>query len=408
MSENILYSEWFNVAGLRSVINALSDADGGPRIVGGAVRDSLLGLSVSDVDLATKLVPTEVIRRLEGAGIKSVPTGIEHGTVTAVSDGKNYEITTLRRDVATDGRRAVVAFSSDWKDDAARRDFTINALYADAHSGEVYDYFSGLPDLEQGIVRFIGDADQRIAEDYLRILRYFRFFARFGKGDADPDAIAACAKGVHGLTALSRERIAQELTRLISLANPTLSMKLMVDHQIFAPFLPELDASAAERMASIVDREVAHSLPVSLPARLLTLLPREAAVVDRVSARLKMSNRLREQLAHRVTGELPSEVNIREIAYRKGIGCATDAATLYANSIEFELCLARLVNWDVPTFGIRGGDVIAMGVPAGPMVAKTLQAIEQAWISDDFPAIDNFLSKSRQIVGALLSATKKA
>jgi poly(A) polymerase len=149
MSENILYSEWFNVAGLRSVINALSDADGGPRIVGGAVRDSLLGLSVSDVDLATKLAPAEVIRRLEGAGIKSVPTGIEHGTVTAVSDGKNYEITTLRRDVATDGRRAVVSFSTDWKEDAARRDFTINALYADAHSGEVYDYFSGLTDLEQ-------------------------------------------------------------------------------------------------------------------------------------------------------------------------------------------------------------------------------------------------------------------
>lgn len=408
MSKNILYSEWFNAEGLRSVINALSDADGGPRIVGGAVRDSLLSLSVSDVDLATKLVPAEVIRRLEWAGIKSVPTGIEHGTVTAVSDGKNYEITTLRKDVATDGRRAIVAFSTDWKEDAARRDFTINALYADAHSGEVYDYFSGLPDLEHGIVRFIGDADQRIAEDYLRILRYFRFFARFGKGNADPEAIAACAKGVHGLTALSRERIAQELTRLISLANPTLSVKLMVDHQIFAPFLPELDASAAERMASIVDREVAHSLPVSLPARLLTLLPREAAVVDRVSARLKLSNRLREQLAHRVTTELPTEVNIREIAYRKGIGCATDAAALYANSIDFELCLARLFNWDVPTLGIKGSDVIAMGIPAGPMVAKTLQAIEQAWISDDFPSIDNFLSKSHQIAGALLSATKKA
>lgn len=408
MSKIISNSEWFNAVGLRRVIKALSDADGVPRIVGGAVRDSLLGLSVSDVDLATKLLPAEVIRRLERAAIKSVPTGIEHGTVTAVSDGKNYEITTLRRDVTTDGRRAVVAFSTDWKEDAARRDFTINALYADAHSGEVYDYFSGLPDLEQGIVRFIGDADQRIAEDYLRILRYFRFFGRFGKEAADPEAIAACAKGAQGLTALSRERIAQELTRLISLPTPTLSVKLMVEHQIFAPFLPELDASAAERMASIVDLEVAHRLPVSLPARLLTLLPREVVVVDRVSARLKLSNRLREQLAHRVTGELPTELNIREIAYRKGVDCATDAAALYANPIEFESCLARLENWKVPAFGIKGGDVIAMGVPAGPMVAKTLQSLEQAWIDDDFPAIEDFVTKSHQIVGELLSAAKKA
>lgn len=408
MSEVIRSSDWFNAAGLRVIVDALSDANDGPRIVGGAVRDSLLGLSVSDVDLATTLLPTEVMRRLEQAGIKSIPTGIEHGTVTAVSDGKNYEITTLRRDVATDGRRAVVAFSTDWKEDAARRDFTINALYVDARSGEIFDYYAGRDDLEMGIVRFIGNADHRIAEDYLRILRYFRFFARFGKGSADKEAITACAKGAHGLTALSRERIAQELTRLLILPNPVLSVKLMVDHGIFIPFLPELDKAVVGRLTSVVDREKSYKIEISLPARLLTLLPRDPLVVDRVSARLKLSNRLRDQLAHRVSGALPTDVNIREIAYRSGITCAIDAAMLYANADVFNLCLARLANWTIPVFGIKGGDVIAMGVPAGPMVAKTLQTLERIWIDNDFPTNDDLLGRSHQIVDALLSATKKA
>lgn len=408
MTEIIHNSDWFQAKGLRNIVDALSKENDGLRIVGGAVRDSLLGLSVSDVDLATKLLPKEVMGRLERAGIKSVPTGIEHGTVTAVSDGKNYEITTLRRDVATDGRRAVVAFSTDWKEDAARRDFTINALYADAYTGEIFDYFSGQHDLNLGVVRFIGDAEQRIAEDYLRILRYFRFLARFGTGSADQEALAACAKGAHGLTALSRERIAQELTRLITLPNPVFSVQLMVDHQIFAPFLPELDKAAVERLPSILDREVQHKLAVSLPARLLTLLPRDQVIVDRVSARLKLSNRLREQLTNRVSGDLPTENNIRELAYRKGTSCAIDTAALYTNSNVFALCLERLLNWDVPVFGIKGGDVIAMGVPAGPMVAKTLHLLEQTWINDDFPATDDLLTKSHQIVVELLSATKKA
>lgn len=408
MNNVIQNSDWFKADGLRRVVSALSDAEGPPRIVGGAVRDTLLGHSVTDVDLATPLLPTDVMNRLENARIKSVPTGIEHGTVTAVCDGKNYEITTLRRDVATDGRRAVVAFSTDWKEDAARRDFTINALYADAQSGEIFDYFTGRHDLAMGLVRFIGDADQRIAEDYLRILRYFRFFARFGCGPADKEALAACAKGAHGLTALSRERIAQELTRLMTLPDPVLSVQLMTDHGIFAPFLPELEQSAFLKLATVVEREARCKLEISLPARLLTLLPRDAVIVDKVAARLKLSNRLREQLAFRVSGELPTDLNIREIAYRRGMSCAIDAAMLYTHADMFEMCHARLENWTIPVFGLKGGDVIAMGVPAGPMVAKTLQALEQIWISEDFPISEDFLAKSRQIVGELLSATKKA
>lgn len=408
MSEIIRNADWFKAPSLRNIVEALSDEHGGPRIVGGAVRDSLLGLCVSDVDLATTLLPTEVMDRLEQAGIKSVPTGVEHGTVTAVADGKNYEITTLRRDVATDGRRAVVAFSTDWTEDAARRDFTINALYADGHTGEIFDYFNGQQDLKSGSVRFIGEADERIAEDYLRILRFFRFFARFGTGPADDRALVACAKGAHGLTALSRERIAQELTRLITLPNPILSVQLMKECRIFAQFLPELDDKAVEKLETVVSRETHRNLDISLAARLLTLLPRDAVAVDKVSARLKLSNRLREQLLHRVSGELPTESNVREIAYRWGMNCAIDVVNLYANDNIFEKCIARLTGWSVPIFGIKGGDVIAMGVPAGPMVARTLQSLEQYWIDQDFPAMEEMFTKSRQIVGELLSATRKA
>ncbi len=231
---------WRHSDGLQAVLAALSDRDQHPRVVGGAVRDSLFGLPVADVDLATPLLPDVVIRRLESAGIKAVPTGLDHGTITAVAHGQNFEITTLRRDVATDGRRAVVAFSTDWREDAARRDFTINALYADPVSGEIFDYFGGLDDLKAGIVRFIGDADTRIAEDHLRILRFFRFHARFGKGVADSVAIAACAKAAKSLMALSRERILDELSKLLALPDPLASVSLMIEHGIFAAFLPEL------------------------------------------------------------------------------------------------------------------------------------------------------------------------
>jgi poly(A) polymerase len=205
-------AKWRRIRGMARLLAALGAKEGLTRYVGGAVRDGLLGLPVNDVDLATRLKPDEVIRRLEKARIKAVPTGIDHGTITAVSDGHPFEITTLRTDVSTDGRRATVAFTDDWKADAARRDFTINALSADPESGEIFDYFGGLDDLGQRHVRFIGDPLQRIAEDYLRILRFFRFHARFGLGEPDPEAIDACAQCANALMSLSRERIADEKT----------------------------------------------------------------------------------------------------------------------------------------------------------------------------------------------------
>ncbi len=400
--------EWRQAAGLKRVIVALTDGHGGPRIVGGAVRDSLLGLTVTDVDLATMLLPDAVIDRLESARIKAIPTGLDHGTITAVADGKNYEITTLRRDVATDGRRATVAFATDWREDAARRDFTINALYADPTSGEIFDYFDGLRDLEGGVIRFIGDADQRIAEDFLRILRYFRFLARFGRGDIDPVAISACTAGAHGLTALSRERIAQELVKILSLANPVKAVALMAEHAIFTPFLPELQDDAPQALRRLVGREAQYARTASLPARILTLLPKDAVAADKVAARLKLSNRLRESLAARLAAPEPTPDNIRALAYRSGTDCAHDVAMLYSDDAELPACLAMLENWSPPDFPIKGGGLIALGLPVGPVVAKTLQALEQQWVTESFPPEARLTEIANQLVAAALSASKNA
>lgn len=376
---------WQHADGLKKLLAALDDAHGGPRYVGGAVRDTLLGLPVSDVDIATALLPNEVLNRLEAAGIKAIPSGIEHGTVTAAVAGKNYEITTLRRDVATDGRRATVAFATDWQEDAARRDFTINALYADPESGEVFDYFDGLSDLEARRLRFIGDAHRRIAEDFLRILRYFRFLARYGGGQIDADAIQACADGAHGLTALSRERIAQELTRILGLKDPVASVGLMIQNGIFTPFLPELSKRAAVDLRQLVQREEQFAQPVSLPARFIALLTHDIVAADKVAARLKLSNKMREGFGHRLRAGVPTPFNVRAIAYRTDIDTARDAVMLYAVDADVPECLARLERWDIPTLSIKGGELIAIGMPAGPLVAKTLQAIEATWIQEDFP-----------------------
>ena len=402
------HAEWQQAPGLQKVLSLLADSYGGPRYVGGAVRDTLLGLPVSDVDIATALLPETVMDRLESGGVKAVPTGLDHGTITAVVDGKNYEITTLRRDVSTDGRRATVAFATDWREDAARRDFTINALYADPQTGEVFDYFGGLTDLKNGCLRFIGDATQRIAEDFLRILRYFRFLARFGSGPVDADAINACAQGAHGLTALSRERIAQELARLLSLKNPAASVGLMIENAIFTPFLPELCSDAHDRLQQLVHREQLLNQSLSLPARLLSILVTDPVAVDKVAARLKLSNKMRENLANRLNAGMPSEGNIRAIAYRFDNDTARDVAMLFADDKALPLCLARLNNWDSPIMHIKGGDLIKMGLPAGPLVAKTLQELESIWVAEDFPNSDRQSELALQLVEAAMTAAKKA
>ncbi len=246
---------WRTRAPLIHLVAVLGAQEGLSRFVGGAVRDTLLHLPVADLDLATALPPDAVMERLKAAQIKAIPTGLAHGTITAVLPQGPVEVTTLRRDVATDGRHAVVAFTDDWRADAARRDFTINALSADPISGEIFDYFDGLADLEAGHVRFIGAPLERIAEDHLRILRFFRFHARFGKDAPDPEGLAACTARANDLMALSRERIAQELLKLLAVADPVPTVTVMVAHGIFKPVLPEIDRDGVARLARLVRRD---------------------------------------------------------------------------------------------------------------------------------------------------------
>lgn len=369
--------KWRAHRGVGRILKALGSADGLTRYVGGAVRDDLMELPFSDIDFATRLRPEQVIERLEAAHIKAVPTGIEHGTITAVADGQPAEVTTLRADVSTDGRRATVEFTDDWMADASRRDFTINALYADPETGEVHDYFGGLDDLEARRVRFIGDPLVRIAEDHLRILRFFRFHARFGKGEPDKDALEACTARANDLMALSRERVADELLKLLSLSDPVTTVELMIDRGILRPVIPEI--TTAERLQALVRAEAASGFQADPVRRLSALLPQDPETAESVAARLKLSNKARKRLA--LAAETDLSPGPRALAYWLGTESAQDRLLL-AGRIEDA---AKLKEWPVPQLPIGGGQLIKRGVPKGPMVAKTLQAIERAWVEAGFP-----------------------
>ena len=364
-------AEWRDRPGLARLVTALGA--GNARIVGGAVRDTLLGIETADIDLATPHDPRVVIQLLEAAGIKAVPTGIDHGTITAVSRDEVYEVTTLRRDVTTDGRRATVAFTDDWREDAARRDFTINALYADPATGEIHDYFGGIADLEARHVRFIGDPYRRIAEDHLRILRFFRFLARFGE-IADPDGLQACTERANDLMALSRERIANELLRLLVAPRTVEVVTLMIERGVFVPVLPEIAGIA--RLADLARREANSGIAPDPIRRLAALLPADPTIAASVGARLKLSNKQRQRLE---SATLPVDADAHELAYRLGIELAVDRLLLSGGDA------AAIRDWTRPRLPMSGGQLVAKGLKAGPEVAKTLRAIEDRWIAEQFP-----------------------
>jgi len=386
--------KWRKNRGIKRLLGALGAQEGLTRYVGGAVRDDLLGLPVSDIDLATRIPPHQVVQRLESARIKAVPTGIDHGTVTAVSDGHPFEITTLRRDVTTDGRRATVAFTDDWKEDAARRDFTINALSADPVTGELFDYFGGLADLEKRHIRFIGDPLQRIAEDHLRILRFFRFHARFDAGEPDAAALAACTARANDLMALSRERIADELLKLLGMADPSATLAIMLDCRILEPVIPEIDAARLPELRRLIAAEQQAGVGPDALRRLVSLLPRKSEVADDVGARLRLSNRARKRLSCSADETISSPP--QALAYRIGIECAADRLLLAGRPQDAAMILA----WNAPRLPISGGALIKRGLPAGPAVARTLRAIEDRWVETGFPSGDEF----RQIVDEALGS----
>ena len=361
---------WRDRPGLDELVEALGEC----RYVGGAVRDTLLGLDVADIDLATPLDPPEVVRRLDAARIKAIPTGIAHGTITAVSRGTVVEVTTLRRDVSTDGRHAVVAYTDDWRADAARRDFTINALYADPRTGLIDDWFGGVDDLAVRRVRFIGDPLRRIAEDHLRILRFFRFQARFGEA-VDKAGLDACTARANDLMALSRERVAAELLKLLVAPGAVAVTRLMADHGILRPVLPEIDGDGVDRLATLAEREAQTRVAPDGVRRLAALIPPIAA--EDIGARLKLSNADRKRLVAATLGL--GDEGPRALAYRVGVESAIDRLLLAGDDP------APIIDWTPPRLPISGGALVEGGLRKGPAVATALKRIENEWIAENFP-----------------------
>jgi poly(A) polymerase len=392
-SENLPRIEpqsWMTNPATLGVLEALEAGGAAARFVGGSVRDALLGRPIGDIDIATPAPPERVIELLEKQGIKVVPTGLAHGTVTAIAGNppRHFEITTLRRDVETYGRRARVAFDADWTQDAARRDFTINAIFLDP-DGTVHDPVGGLADLRARRVRFVGDPAIRIAEDVLRILRYYRFEARFGTGLSDPPARAACRALTHLLPNLSAERVAQELMKLLETSDPVGALRMMVEDGVLLVILPE--ARRLDRLRHMIAIE-----PEPDPLRrLAALIEVDGPGAVALAERLHFSNAWRDRLhglappwAIDPSADIAAQ---RRALYRLGAERYRDVALLLAAERAMSrgrltelLALARA--WTPPAFPLSGRDVTALGIPPGPRIGRLLDATHAWWEAGDFAA----------------------
>jgi len=394
MSESVKVTNqaWLTAPETQSVLAAVAGRDGAARFVGGCVRNALLGVEVADVDIATPLLPDDVMRRLEAAGIRAIGTGLDHGTVTAVTNKRAFEITTLRRDVATDGRRATVAYTDDWAQDASRRDFTMNALYADAE-GNVYDPAGGLADLKAGRVRFIGDAPTRIKEDYLRILRLFRIHAWYGKGQIDALALQACAAAGGHIKSLSGERIQKEMLRLLQAENPVAALRAMAASTILSEVLPgDLDFDRLQRLRDVDGNNFFEADAI---LRLAALIPSDgqAAVI---ASRWRLSNDDRDRLRGLVSSPVKivsymSVPELQRVLYRQGQQSVRDLVRLRwaedtkaSNAVQWRAELAIVDSWTRPVFPLTGRDVMNAGVPEGPLVGRVMNEVEQWWIDSNF------------------------
>jgi poly(A) polymerase len=388
---------WMTAPETVQVMSALGEA----RFVGGAVRNALLGAQVVDIDIAVPMPPAEALARLRAKGIKVVETGLDHGTVTAIAGTHAFEITSLRRDVETDGRHAKVAFTDDWAEDAARRDFTINALYATAN-GDIFDYATGVEDLIAGKVRFMGDAGQRIAEDYLRVLRLFRFHAWYGKGEMDAEGLRAAAQAKDKLKTLSAERVAKELLRLLEAGNPTPVLRVMAATGILSELLP--GALQLPRLERLVEIDADNFFSRDALLRLAALLPDGEEAAHAAADRLKLSNADRTRLAQALSGETIAEhlsaKAARRLLYRIGVARFRDKVLLrWANahagkgsgSGAWRMLLEMAANWQRPRFPLTGRDVMLAGVPEGPDVGRILAQVEDWWIGGDFAADEGVL-----------------
>lgn len=396
MSETLGPRSWMTAPATAAVLDAL-EAKGGAgcvRVVGGAVRNALMGRPVEDIDLATTLEPPAVIEALEAVGLKAVPTGLEHGTITAVSKGRPFEITTLRRDVETDGRRAVVAFTTDWTQDAERRDFTVNALYAE-RDGTIHDPLGGgVADAKAGRIAFVGDARIRIAEDYLRILRFFRFHAWYGSGAPDADGLAACAELREMLKDRPGERVAKELLKLLAADEPRAAVRLMQEAGILSVILPPVeDLTLFDSLVEIESEMLFECDPV---LRLACLLPADQIGVAQAAERLRLSNADRDRLVAakgqgpRITSWMSPRESRRAVyalsaqVFHDRVKLAWAASNRTATAAQWRGLLALGDSWAPPPFPLTGEEVVHAGVPKGPMVGQVLREVEEWWVDHDF------------------------
>jgi poly(A) polymerase len=389
-----LDAPWLQEAPLAPLL-AVLDRDGEEaRVVGGAVRNTLIGAPPGDIDIATTALPREVMRRVAAAGFKAVPTGIEHGTITVVADGRPFEVTTLREDIETFGRHAKVAFGRDWRRDAERRDFTMNALSA-SRDGTIHDHVGGLADIAARRVRFIGEAARRIAEDYLRILRFFRFHAAYGRGALDPEGLAACIAARAGLEQLSRERVRMELIKLVLAEHAVPTLAVMTETGLLEQVLGGVPRLAS--FANMVKLEHGLVLAPDPVRRLGALTVSVIEDAERLRERLRLANAEQERLVSMADAwwRISSAWDEREgrvLLYRVGPERFTDRVLIaWTRAPEGAAdagwrALATLPSrWSAPVFPLKAAHFIERGVARGPRLGAALAAAEEAWIAADFP-----------------------
>ncbi len=395
-------ADWLNDSHLQRLLSALVADGEQARIAGGAVRNALLGQSVADIDVATTNLPEETIRRGEAAGFKAVPTGAEHGTITLVAAGRPYEVTTLRADVETDGRRARVRFGRDWKADAERRDFTINGLYAEA-DGTVIDLVGGVADIGTRTIRFIGDPERRIREDYLRILRFFRFFAWYGSGRPDAEGLKACARLKEGLDSLSAERVWAELKKALSASDPSRALLWMRQAGVLSRVLPESDKWGIDTIHGLVAAERDLGWKPDPMLRLEAVVPPDPARMTELSKRLRLSNieakRLTDWAMTPAIAATTTEQDLAKSLYRgepqgiedrlnlslvsaRGRAPSETEALIEAGAYDRLLKIAKA--WEKPSFPLRGDDLKALGAKEGLPLGAVLKQLESEWIDSGF------------------------
>lgn len=402
MSASVAHAQWLAEPHLQKLLAALAAEGEEARIAGGAVRNTLMGEAVTDIDIATTNLPDQTIARAAGAGFKTVPTGIEHGTITVVAGGRPFEVTTLRADVETDGRRAKVVFGRDWRQDAERRDFTINALYAEA-DGTVVDLVGGLADIENRRLRFIGDPEARIREDFLRILRFFRFFAWYGDGRPDAEGLKACARLKDGLAQLSAERISAEMKKLLSAPDPSRALLWMRQTSVLTAILPESEKWGIDAISGLIAAERDLGWQADPLLRLAAIVPPDARRLEAMGERLRLANAETRRLCDWANAPLPAAdtgaAALARLLYRHGksglrdrirlaqagarAGAASDDKALVSAG-GYSRLLRELEKWERPVFPLGGRDLAALGVAPGKPMGDLLRALEEEWIDSGF------------------------